>query len=74
MLWWHRVAVRTFCLARLKTAGCGLYFKNVLDLCFGEVGDEYQAKEKLALIPNMIEVQREDQGRMKTEASKNTDS
>jgi len=25
-----------------------------LDLCFGELGDEYQAKEKLALIPNMM--------------------
>jgi len=25
-----------------------------LDLCFGELGDEFQAKEKLALIPNMM--------------------
>jgi len=74
VLWWHEVAVQTFCLARLKTACCGLYFENVLDLCFGEVADEYQAKEKLALVPNMMEVQREDQRRMKTEASKIMDS
>jgi len=74
VLWWHGVAVRTFCLAQLKTTSCGLNFDNVLDLCVGEVWDEYQAKEELALIPNMMEVQREDQGRMKTEASKNTDS
>jgi len=25
-----------------------------LDLCFGELGDEYQAKEKLSLIPTMM--------------------
>jgi len=31
-----------------------------LDFYFGELGDEYQAKKKLALIPNMMDLQREE--------------
>jgi len=42
-----------------------------LDLCLRELGDEYQAKKKLALIPNMMYLPRvQDNTQIKSEAYK----
>jgi len=61
VLWWHDRAMVArgggvvFMPGRAENSKfCGLCLGVCLDLCFGEHGDEYQAKEKLALIPKLM--------------------
>ena len=51
-----------FLLGTLKQPVMVGILRMCLDLCLGKFEDEYQAKQKLTLMPNMMDFQGEKQG------------